>query len=130
MKSIPSNRAFGFLMSAASSGAGLYAFLTNQLSGLWCILLMLGVFFLSVALIRPKLLYPLNRIWFILGEMLGRFVSPVVLMIIFFGLLTPIGVVMRMFGRDELRLLKRVGGSSWVPREQAAVTSDSFKNQY
>jgi ABC-type antimicrobial peptide transport system permease subunit len=130
MKSIPSDRAFGFLMSAVLISAGLFAFLTNQATGFWPILLLFGVFFLSITFVSPKYLRPLSRAWFLLGEMLGRFVSPVVLMIIFFGLLTPIGVLTRLFGRDELRLHKREGGSSWVTREQTEVTSESFKNQY
>lgn len=89
-----------------------------------------GVLLLAVTFAAPKVLRPLNRAWFLLGEILDRVVSPVVLLVIFFFLLTPIGVLTRLFGRDELRLLKREGGSSWVPREQAEVTSESFKNKY
>jgi hypothetical protein len=130
MKPTPSDRAFGFLLSAVSIGAGLYALLTKQASGLWSFLLLSGLIFLSITFVSPKILHPLNRVWFLFGEMLGRIVSPVVLMIIFFGLLTPIGVLTRLVGRDELRLRKRKGGSSWVPREQTEVSSESFKNQF
>jgi hypothetical protein len=52
------------------------------------------------------------------------------LLIIFFFLITPIAMVMRLSGRDELRLQKRKGGSSWVSREEAKVTPESFNNQY
>lgn len=130
MKLLPSDRAFGFFASAVSTCAGLYVFLANQKPNLWWIFLLTGVFLLAVTFAAPKVLRPLNRAWFLLGEMLGRIVSPVVLLVIFFFLFTPIGLVMRLFGRDELRLRKREGGSSWVPREQAEVTSESFKNQY
>ena len=130
MKLLPSDRAFGFFASAVSTCAGLYVFLANQKPNLWWIFLLTGVFLLAVTFAAPKVLRPLNRAWFLLGEMLGRIVSPVVLLVIFFFLFTPIGLVMRLFGRDELRLRKREGGSSWVPREQVEVTSESFKNQY
>ena len=130
MKLMPSDRAFGFFASAVSTCAGLYVFLTSQGLSLWWILLLSGVLLLAVTFAAPKVLRPLNRAWFLLGEILGRVVSPVVLLVIFFFLLTPIGVLTRLFGRDELRLRKREGGSCWVPREQAEVTSESFKNQY
>ena len=89
-----------------------------------------GVLLLAVTFAAPRLLRPLNRTWFLLGEILGSIISPVVLLVIFFFLLTPIGVLTRLFGRDELRLRKQEGGSTWVLREQAEVTSESFKNQY
>ena len=130
MKLMPSDRAFGFFASAVSTCAGLYVFLANEKSSLWWIFLLSGVLLLAVTFPVPKVLHPLNRAWFLLGEILGRVVSPVVLLVIFFFLLTPVGVLTRLFGRDELRLRKREGGSSWVPREQAEVTSESFKNQY
>ncbi len=85
---------------------------------------------LALTFIAPKALYPLNRAWFLLGEILGRVVSPVVLSIIFFLLLTPIGVLTRPLGRDQLRLRVREGKSCWVLREQPEVTPESFKNQY
>lgn len=130
MNVMPSDRAFGFFSSAVSTSAGLYVVLTSQGSSIWSIFLLSGVLLLAVTFAAPKVLRPLNRVWFLLGEILGRVISPVVLLVIFFFLLTPIGVLMRLFGRDELRLRKREDGSCWVPREQAEVTSDSFKNQY
>ncbi len=125
-----SNRAFGLFASAVLTSAGLYFFLTSQGSTLWPIFILSGVFLLALTFIAPKALYPLNRVWFLLGEILGRVVSPVVLTVIFFLLLTPIGVLTRLFGRDELRLRIRVGKSCWVLREQSEVTPESFKNQY
>jgi len=130
MNLMPSERAFGVFSSAVLACAGLYVFLTSQGSSRWLIFLLSGALLLTVTFAAPKILRPLNRAWFLLGEVLGRVVSPVVLLVIFFFLLTPIGVLMRLFGRDELRLRKLQGGSCWVPREQAEVTSESFKNQY
>lgn len=130
MSLMHSNRVFGFFASAVSTSAGLYVFLTSQGSTLWSVFILSGVFLLALTFIAPKALYPLNRAWFLLGEILGSVVSPVVLSVIFFLLLTPIGVLTRLFGRDELRLRMREGKSCWVLREQSEFTHESFKNQY
>jgi hypothetical protein len=130
MSFMHSNRVFGFFASAVLTSAGLYVFLTSQGSALWPVFIFSGIFFLALTFIAPKALYPLNRAWFLLGEILGRVVSPVVLSVIFFLLLTPIGLLTRLFGRDELRLCIREGKSCWVLREQPEVTPESFKNQY
>ncbi len=131
MKTIPSDRTFGLFASAISIGAGLYTYFTSQEGFvLWWFLLLSGVLLLVVALAAPQFLSSLNRAWSLLGEILGRIVSPMVLLIIFFVLLTPIGLITRFFGRDELRLCKQERGSFWTPREQKEFMSDYFKNQY
>lgn len=130
MNMMPSDRSFGFFASAVSTFAGLYFFLTSNGSSLWLIFLLSGLLLLAMTFAAPKVLRPLNRAWFLLGETLARVVSPLVLLVIFFFLLTPIGLLLSLFGRDELRLRKQEGGSCWVPREQAEVTPESFKNQY
>ena len=88
----------------------------------------LVLFFLITAII-PQVLLPLNKLWMRLGLLLGMIVSPIVLGIIFFGLVTPYGVVMRMFGRDELRLKFTKKSSHWISRSES-IKSDSFKNQF
>ncbi len=129
MKTTPSDRSFGLFASAISIVASLYVLFANQGRG-FCFFMLLGVLFLAVAFFVPRVLRPLNRAWFLFGDVLGRIVSPVVLLVIYFVLLTPIGALTRLFGRDELRLRKRKSGSYWVPREQQQVAPDSFKNQY
>lgn len=130
MKSLPSDRIFGIFFSAVSTCAGLYAWLIYSASIIWSIFLLLGVLLLVAAFATPKVLAPLNRAWFLLGEILGRTISPLVMLAIFFFLLTPIGVLTRLFGRDELHLRRQEGGSFWVEREQTEAAPDFFNNQY
>jgi len=130
MKSLPSDRTFGIFFSTVSTCAGLYAWLIHSASIIWSIFLLLGVLLLMAASVTPKVLAPLNRAWFLLGEIFGRTVSPLVLLAIFFFLLTPIGVLTRFFGRDELRLRKQESASFWIEREQTEAAPDFFNNQY
>jgi len=65
-----------------------------------------------------------------LGHLLGRIVSPIVLGLIFFVLITPVALFGRVAGRDPLRLKPRAISSYWVKREPAGPTPDSFKNQF
>jgi hypothetical protein len=83
-----------------------------------------------VALAAPNALRPLNRAWFWLGQLLGKVVSPIVLGIIFYGLITPVGVVGRRLGRDELRLNRRPVASYWIDRQPPGPEPDSFKHQF
>jgi hypothetical protein len=83
-----------------------------------------------VALAAPNALRPLNKAWFWLGQLLGKVVSPIVLGIIFYGLITPVGVVGRRLGRDELRLKRRPVPSYWIDRQPPGPKPDSFKDQF
>lgn len=93
-------------------------------------LLALAIFFAASAAFAPKVLQPLNELWFQIGIFLGRFVSPVVLGLIFFLLITPIAVCMRLAGRDALRMKKRQASSYWLNRDPTGPTPDSFKQQF
>ena len=86
--------------------------------------------FVLVAFWAPQILSPLNRLWFSLGLLLGKIVSPIVLGLIFFLLITPVSLVTRLFGRDELKIKKRTVESYWVDRSPPGPPSESFKNQY
>jgi len=75
------------------------------------------------------LLTPFNKLWMRLGLLLGLIISPLVIGMIFFVLFVPIGILMRLFGRDELRLKSKAGGSYWIRRETQAQTV-LFKLQF
>lgn len=90
----------------------------------------LSVFFLLAGFLAPALLRPLNKLWFQLGLLMGRVVSPIVLGAIFFILLSPIAILMRVFGRDELKLKKRDVSSYWVERQPHGPNPESFKEQF
>ena len=85
--------------------------------------------FLLVTLIKSDALLPLNKLWMRFGLLLGMIVSPIVLGVIFFGLFTPIAILMRLSGRDELRLKIAQKASHWISREEP-IKSETFKHQF
>ena len=87
--------------------------------------------FAIVAMSRPILLAGLNRLWIKLGVLLAKVVSPIALGILFYGVLAPVGMAMRLAGKDPLRL-KRDGSakSYWITREPPGPPPDSMTNQF
>ena len=129
-KNLPSNRNFGFLftgvfalLSAYSAYKGADAF---KVYG-W---LSAGIAVGVVAVTAPNLLTPFNKAWMKLGELMGKVVSPLVLGVIFFVLLTPVALIGRLLGRDELRLKRTNSESYWIDRVPPGPAGDSFKNQF
>ena len=90
------------------------------------------LFFLFVAItfFLPQLLTPLNRLWYALGILLGKVISPIVLGAMFFLIITPIALITRLFGRDELKIRKLSLQSYWVDRSPQGPPSESFNNQF
>ena len=126
---LPSNKKVGFFFAVIFLFLALY-FYNNAGQALALSSLSISVFFLLVALFFDTVLLPLNKLWMKLGLLLGMIVSPLVMGIIFFTLFVPIGLIMRLFGRDELRLKMRPRDSHWKPRENEASCSDSFNHQF
>ena len=87
--------------------------------------------FLIVAYTYPRALNPLNRLWLKIGLLLYKVVNPIVLGLLFFVTIAPIGLVMRMFGKDFLRLkLDRDAKSYWIERAPPGPPPQSMKNQF
>ena len=87
--------------------------------------------FAGVAIFAPAVLQPLNRLWTRLGGLLHRVVSPVILAMIFYLVITPFGVVMRLAGKDPLRLQRQPGASSyWIERRPPGPAPETMKNQF
>jgi Saxitoxin biosynthesis operon protein SxtJ len=87
--------------------------------------------FVLVALVKPSLLARLNRLWAKFGILLGKVFSPIALGVLFYGVLTPIGVMMRILGKDPLRLRRDpVAQSYWQPRQPPGPPPDSMTNQF
>ena len=125
----PTDQKFGWFFAAVFAFGGAYS--KFKLASAWDIpLFMLALVFAAVTVANPKLLAPLNRLWFQLGVVLGRLVSPIVLGVIFFLLITPIAVCMKLVGRDVLYLRKREVSSYWITRDPAGPEPESFKNQF
>ena len=125
---LPSNRKFGFFFSSVFFILSAY-FIYTQSQTVAQVMLLLASLFLIITLFKAKLLLPLNKLWMRFGLILGRIVSPVVLGIIFFGLITPYSVIIRMLGRDELHLKKVKNKSHWIHRSQDSPQTD-FKRQF
>lgn len=126
---LPSERSFGALFATIFAGMALFNMFKGSVTwaiGLGLIALVLAV----LAMVLPHCLAPLNRAWFQLGVLMGRVVSPVVLGILFFGLITPVGCIGRWVGRDELRLRRSHRSSHWIEREPVGPAPDSYKNQF
>ncbi len=126
---LPSNRSFGWFFTSVFTAFGAYAY-WNSWNNIAVGCLAAAALFAIFTLIAQQLLGPLNHLWYGMGLPLGKIVSPIVLGIIFFLLITPISLVTRLFGRDELRINKRSVDSYWKDRSPPGPPSDSFKNQY
>jgi hypothetical protein len=127
---LPSERRFGLLFVIVFALAAGYGVLKGWPRGLLLGLAILSGCFGVVTLFSPKALRPLNFAWFKLGELMGKIVSPIVLGIIFYLLITPVGLVGRLFGRDELKLKRGQEQSYWIKRDPPGPSGESFKNQY
>ena len=125
---LPSNKKFGFFFTFVFALASAYFF--NSTSALWAYTFGLAsLTFLIVSTVKSEILLPLNKLWMRFGHLLGMIVSPIILGVIFFGLFTPIAFVMRLSGRDELRLKFLKKPSHWISRNES-INSEAFKNQF
>ena len=127
---LPTNRKFGFFFTSVFALLSSY-FLFVGLNSIACVMFAITVFFLLTTLIKADALLPLNKLWMQLGLLLGMIVSPIVLGIIFFGLFTPMSLLMKLFRRDELRLkLVTDRKSHWKERNLRDAQTDAFKHQF
>lgn len=126
---LPSERRFGISFALTLAVGGVYGLFQAWSPRIYMMCLLLSTAFLIVGTTAPQLLAPLNRAWFRLGQALGMIVNPIVLGLIFFALVTPIALVTRLLGRDELRLRRSTVTSYWLTRE-TSCNSDSFKHQF
>ena len=127
---LPSNKKFGLLFFGVFFALALYAYSKNEATLVIGLLLLLSGFFLISSFFYQGLLSPLNKAWFLLGLALGKIVSPIVLGIIFFGLITPIALIARLLGRDELKLKRPKKSTYWSEPIGSNSDADSFKNQF
>lgn len=128
--SLPSNRSFGSLFSAISAGFGVYGYIKGLDQYIWFGWLIAGAIIGAITFLIPKLLTPFNKVWFLVGELLGKVVSPFVLGIIFFAVLTPVGLIAKTFGRDALRMKRREVSSYWIDRVPLGPSPETFKDQF
>ncbi len=127
---LPPNSKFGYFFSAIFFVAAAY-FLYEDLMSFAALFFLLFLVFSILSLFYPNSLEKLNYYWYVLGIWLGKIVSPIVLGLIFFILISPIAIILRWRGRDELKLRRSsyVGSTYWVDRVES-IGQDSFKDQF
>ena len=102
MKSQSSNRSFGLLFFIVFIVVGLWPLTKGEAVNIY--LLLISLFFLIFGLINSKILSPFNKAWIKFGEILGLIIAPIIMALVYFIILTPISLIVRMFGKDLLGL--------------------------
>ena len=126
---LPSNRKFGFLFSSLFIAVSLYFFYIDLITSA-IFFGFISIIFVFISLFKDNLLLPLNKLWMHFGMLIGRIMSPIILGMLFFFLITPIGIGMRIFRRDELRLKPLSTQSLWKLRNQEDLDGNSFNQQF
>ena len=111
-----SNRSFGILFFVVFLGFGLWPLTKNQPVNL--ILISIAVIFLILGIFNSKILSPFNNLWVKFGELLGRIIAPIVMALVYFLILTPISLLVRVFGKDLLELKFSKKNSYWINRKK------------
>jgi len=125
----PSERSFGLLFAGIFTLVGLIPLLSHQ--SIPTIPLGIGLGFGLMAWLSPALLQPLNILWFKFGLLLHKIISPIVLGILFYGLLTPFAVLSRMTGKSFLQLaIDKQAPSYWVEKPASQTSRQAMKRQY
>ena len=122
---ISSNRSFGVVFFVVFLLIALYPLLNNNEIRLWS--LIISVLFLILGILNSKILSPLNKIWFKFGLLLGKIISPIIMGVIFFLVVTPIGFIMKLLGKDLINLKFNNEKSYWI---QKSGPKSKMKNQF
>jgi hypothetical protein len=124
-----SDRSFGLVMAGAFALYGLGPLVRGNPLRLWA--LAVAILFAVLAMALPRVLAPLNKAWIALGRLLNRIVSPVVMSLLFGVVVVPTGIVLRLTGKDPLRLkLDRAAPSYWQMRNPPGPAPGSLKQQF
>jgi hypothetical protein len=120
-----SNKSFGIVFFIVFLLISFYPLINNENIRLWS--LILSLIFLVLGILNSKILTPLNKLWFKFGILLGKVISPLIMGIIFFLVVTPIGLIMRLLGKDLLNLKYSDTKSYWIDKSDQKST---MKNQF
>lgn len=113
---LPSNRNFGIVFFVVFLIISFWPLLNDGNIKVWSVIL--AIFFLILGLLNSKILTPLNKVWYKFGILLGSVVSPIVMGIVFFAVVTPTSLLMKIFGKNLLGLKKNNKRSYWIERSQ------------
>ena len=120
-----SNKSFGIVFFIVFLLLGFYPLLNDENVRVWS--LVIALIFLTLGLLNSKLLLPLNKIWFKFGILLGKIVSPLIMGIIFFLVVTPISLIMKLMRKDILNLKFNNNKSYWIEKKGP---KSKMKNQF
>ncbi len=122
---ISSNKSFGIVFFAFFLIIALWPLINDGNIRIWS--LAVSIIFLILGIVNSKILTPLNSLWFKFGLLLGKVVSPIVMGVIFFLVVTPTGIIMRLIGKDLLNLKKNNSNTYWLEKNNS---NNSMKNQF
>ena len=116
MKNEENNRSFGILFFIVFLLIAIWPVINSEPIRIWSIII--STIFLILGITNSKILTPLKRGWIKLGEILGKVVAPIIMGFIYFIIITPIGILMRLFGKDLLNIKFNKNKSYWIKREK------------
>ena len=122
---ISSNRNFGVVFFIFFLIVSIFPLFKDENIRIWAVVV--AIIFLILGLLNSSMLSPLNKIWFKFGILLGNFISPIIMGLVFFIVITPTAFLMRAFGKDLLNLKKNNKKSYWI--EKSPIKSE-MKNQF
>ena len=122
---IPSNRNFGIVFFIVFFLIALYPLLNNETIRFWG--LIISLIFLFLGILNSKILTPLNKLWFKFGIFLGKIISPLIMGIIFFLVVTPTGLLMKLWRKDILGLKFTNKKTYWIEKKEP---KSKMKNQF
>ena len=121
-----SNRSFGLLFFIVFLAISLWPLISQEDLRLWAFII--AIIFFVLGILNSKFLTPLNKLWMKFGLLLGSIVAPFVMGIVYFMVVTPVGLIMRSLGKDLLRIKKNKSASTyWIAREKQ---NDTMKRQF
>ena len=122
---ISSNKSFGIVFFLFFLIIAIYPLLESGGIRFWSFIL--SLIFLILGLINSEFLTPLNQLWFKVGLLLGKLISPIVMGLVFFIVVTPTGLIMKLLKKDILKLRKNSSKTYWVERPKI---KSEMKNQF
>jgi len=122
---LPTNRNFGIVFSVVFLLIALWPLLKQNDVRIWS--LIISIIFLILGLLNSNILLPLNKLWFKFGILLGNIVAPIVMGIVYFFVVTPTGLIMRMLRKDLLNLKKNNKNTYWIDKDNS---NSNLKNQF
>tara|TARA_A100001011_G_scaffold196257_1_gene204533 strand:+ start:237 stop:626 length:390 start_codon:yes stop_codon:yes gene_type:complete len=122
---IGSNKSFGIVFFIVFLLIGLWPILKENEIRIWSVLF--SFIFLILGLLNSKALTPLNKLWFRFGILLGNFIAPIIMGIVFFLVVTPTGLLMKLFKKDLINLKKNNEKTYWIDKKEL---SSNMKNQF